>query len=46
MKKINVLLLLGLCTWPLSSVHALDIALPEMGDSAGALISPQQEYDI
>ena len=31
---------------PLTSLHALDIALPEMGDSAGALVSPQQEYNI
>lgn len=31
---------------PLASLHALDIALPEMGDSAGALVSPQQEYNI
>ena len=47
MKKNNVLiLLLSLIAWPLSSVHALDIALPEMGDSAGALISPQQEQEI
>lgn len=45
MKKINPLLL-GLLICPLLSVHALDIALPEMGDSAGALISPQQEYEI
>ncbi|MFT6908867.1 MAG: putative Zn-dependent protease, partial [Oleiphilaceae bacterium] len=46
MKKINALLLLGLIVWPLSSLHALDIALPEMGDSAGALISPQQEHEV
>ena len=47
MKKNNVfILLLSLIAWPLSSVHALDIALPEMGDSAGALISPQQEQEI
>tara|TARA_R110002050_G_scaffold9504_1_gene33139 strand:+ start:287290 stop:288741 length:1452 start_codon:yes stop_codon:yes gene_type:complete len=46
MKKISRLILLGLIAWPLSSIHALDIALPEMGDSAGALISPQQEYEI
>ena len=31
---------------PLTSLHALDIALPEMGDSSGALVSPQQEYNI
>jgi len=45
MKKINAILL-GLMVGPLSSLHALDIALPEMGDSAGALISPQQEREI
>jgi predicted Zn-dependent protease len=27
-------------------VQAVDIALPEIGDSAGALISPEQEYRI
>ena len=46
MKKINVIALLGLLAWPLVSLHALDIALPEMGDSAGSLISPQQEHEI
>ena len=46
MKKINTLILLSLIACPLSSVQALDIALPEMGDSAGALISPQQEHEI
>lgn len=35
-----------LMAWPLTSLHAFNIALPEMGDSAGALISPQQEYKI
>lgn len=26
--------------------YAVDIALPEMGDSAGALVSPREEYEI
>jgi predicted Zn-dependent protease len=30
----------------LLTVQAKEIALPEIGDSAGALISPQQEYQI
>lgn len=46
MKKIRLLLFLGLMALPLVSLHALEIALPEMGDSAGSLISPQQEYKI
>jgi beta-barrel assembly-enhancing protease len=46
MKKINALILLACIACPLPSVQALDIALPEMGDSAGALISPQQEHEI
>lgn len=46
MKKTNALILFGLIAWPLLSAQALDIALPEMGDSAGSLISPQQEHEI
>ena len=30
----------------LTTAQAKDIALPEIGDSAGSLISPQQEYQI
>ncbi|MFW5451763.1 MAG: M48 family metalloprotease [Methylophagaceae bacterium] len=46
MRKIIVILLLGLFGWPLVALNAADIDLPEIGDSAGALISPQQEYQI
>jgi predicted Zn-dependent protease len=46
MKKIRLIILLGLISLPQASLQAVDIALPEMGDSAGALISPQQEYKI
>lgn len=31
---------------PIFPVMAIDIALPEMGDSAGALISPREEHEI
>ncbi|MFT7234653.1 MAG: putative Zn-dependent protease [Methylophagaceae bacterium] len=37
---------MALLVWPLPYGNAADIALPEIGDSAGALISPQQEYRI
>ena len=37
-------LLLMLLVWPMQASSAADIALPEIGDSAGALVSPQQEY--
>lgn len=43
-KTITALLLTIL--WPLNLIQAADIALPEIGDSAGALISPQEEYRI
>ncbi len=46
MKRILILLLLSVPGLMLSTSHAVDIALPEMGDSAGALISPREEYDI
>lgn len=46
MKKTIVVALLALFTWPLNLIMAGEIALPEIGDSAGALISPQQEYRI
>ncbi len=46
MRKIIVILLLGLIAWPLAALNAAEINLPEIGDSAGALISPQQEYQI
>ena len=41
-----VITLMALLAWPFSYGNAADIALPEIGDSAGALISPQQEYRI
>ena len=46
MRKIIVIALLGVLGLPLTVMQAADIALPEIGDSAGALISPQQEYQI
>ena len=41
-----VMMLVTLLVWPASYGYAAEIALPEIGDSAGALISPQQEYRI
>jgi len=38
--------MLILFSWTAGNSHAADIALPEIGDSAGSLISPQQEYRI
>jgi len=46
MRKYVAIALLGLIMWPLSEALSTDIALPEIGDSAGAFISPQQEYQI
>lgn len=46
MKKFIVIALFALIIWPLTITRATEIALPEIGDSAGALISPQQEYQI
>jgi beta-barrel assembly-enhancing protease len=46
MKKTIAVVLLALISWPLNLIVADEIALPEFGDSAGALISPQQEYRI
>jgi len=45
MKKIIAILLMAVM-WPMAANHAADIDLPEIGDSAGALISPQQEFQI
>jgi predicted Zn-dependent protease len=46
MKQIfSFFLLLSLCL-PMTGSYAADIALPEMGDSAGALISPREEFQI
>ncbi|MDC9725460.1 MAG: M48 family metalloprotease [Gammaproteobacteria bacterium] len=46
MRKFIKIVLLGLILWPLTITRAVEIALPEIGDSAGSLISPQQEYQI
>jgi len=46
MKKIITLVLLIMFAGSLTMTQAKEIALPEIGDSAGALISPQQEYQI
>ena len=46
MKKIIAVMLVGIIFWTLSLAQAVEIALPEIGDSAGSLISPQQEYQI
>lgn len=46
MKKISLIFTLVLLIFPLLMVKAKEIALPEIGDSAGALISPQQEQQI
>jgi len=35
-----------LLLWQVSYANSVDIDLPEIGDSAGSLISPQQEYRI
>lgn len=46
MRNIIVIALLAVASGSLGSIQAADIALPEIGDSAGTLISPQQEYRI
>ncbi len=46
MKIFNLKIAMIVLALSLSTVQAKDIALPEIGDSAGALISPQQEYQI
>ncbi|WP_438971562.1 M48 family metalloprotease [Methylophaga sp.] len=46
MKRYFLLLLLFSPGLFITNGYAVDIALPEMGDSAGALISPREEYDI
>jgi predicted Zn-dependent protease len=45
MKTLNTMLLMALLGLH-SGVQAAEIALPEMGDSAGELISPQEEFQI
>lgn len=46
MKRFIALSLIFMLQAPNVWGGALDIALPEMGDSAGALISPRDEYEI
>lgn len=46
MNRSMIITLLIIISWPLNLIRAADIVLPEIGDSAGALISPQQEYQI
>jgi len=46
MKKVIVLLFLSLFIISTKLAAAVDIALPDIGDSAGALVSPQEEYRI
>ena len=43
---IRLITLLLVLLFPYQSNTAADIALPEIGDSAGALVSPQEEYRI
>ena len=40
------MLFMLLLLWQVSYANSVDIDLPEIGDSAGSLISPQQEYRI
>ena len=44
MKKLFLTLILALTT--MISYANPNIRLPEMGDSAGALVSPQEEYQV
>jgi predicted Zn-dependent protease len=46
MKNHIVIIFIAVLFWPVWYGNAADIALPEIGDSAGSLISPQQEYRI
>jgi len=46
MRIFSVIALLGLLVFVQNSVRAVEIDLPEIGDSAGEFISPQQEYQI
>lgn len=46
MNKFLAIIMLASLSWPISLIQAANIALPEIGDSAGALISPQEEYRI
>lgn len=46
MKKVITVVLTTLIALMVLATSAADIELPEIGDSAGSLISPQQEYRI
>jgi predicted Zn-dependent protease len=46
MKNHIVIIFVAVLFWPVWYGNAADIALPEIGDSAGSLVSPQQEYRI
>lgn len=46
MKNHILITLMALLLWPVGYGNAAEIALPEIGDSAGSLVSPQQEYRI
>ena len=41
-----ITLVFALWIWPLMPAQAVEIELPEIGDSAGSIISPQEEYFI
>ena len=46
MKTYIRMIFVSLLLWRVSYANPVDIDLPEIGDSAGTLISPQQEYRI
>ena len=46
MKTLSLLLFFIACLGTLAFVQAVDIELPEIGDSSGALISPEEERQI
>ncbi len=46
MKTYIRMIFVTLLLWRVSYANPVDIDLPEIGDSAGTLISPQQEYRI
>ncbi len=46
MRVFFVILLIGILSNSPFVAQAADIALPEIGDSAGSIISPQEEYQI
>ena len=46
MKNHIVIIFVAVLFWPVWYGNAAEIVLPEIGDSAGSLVSPQQEYRI